>query len=120
MRDELIGLLAGLDKEGKEEDRAFYLEGFNGTGSYDTDRIMRGSLFIKNHCLSVFGGIQPDKLIAYLEQAYSGLGNDGLLQRFQMLVYPDSIEWQYRDQYPNREAANVVFDIFQNYQKLIF
>jgi hypothetical protein len=33
------------------------------------DSIMRGSLFIKNHCLSVFGGIQPDKLIAYLEQA---------------------------------------------------
>jgi hypothetical protein len=36
LRDELIGLLAGLDKEGKEEDRAFYLEGFNGTGSYDS------------------------------------------------------------------------------------
>ena len=120
LRDELIGLLAGLDKEGKEEDRAFYLEGFNGTGSYDTDRIMRGSLFIKNHCLSVFGGIQPDKLIAYLEQAYSGLGNDGLLQRFQMLVYPDSIEWQYRDRYPNREAANVVFDIFQKLSETNF
>ncbi|HNC03544.1 MAG TPA: DUF3987 domain-containing protein, partial [Agitococcus sp.] len=120
LRDELIGLLAGLDKEGKEEDRAFYLEGFNGTGSYDTDRIMRGSLFIKNHCLSVFGGIQPDKLIAYLEQAYSGLGNDGLLQRFQMLVYPDSIEWQYRDRYPNREAANVVFDIFKKLSETDF
>jgi len=120
LRDELIGLLAGLDKEGKEEDRAFYLEGFNGTGSYDTDRIMRGSLFIKNHCLSVFGGIQPDKLIAYLEQAYSGLGNDGLLQRFQMLVYPDPIEWQYRDRYPNREAANVVFDIFQKLSETDF
>jgi hypothetical protein len=120
LRDELIGLLAGLDKEGKEEDRAFYLEGFNGTGSYDTDRIMRGSLFIKNHCLSVFGGIQPDKLIAYLEQAYSGLGNDGLLQRFQMLVYPDPIEWQYRDRYPNREAANVVFDIFQKLSETNF
>jgi hypothetical protein len=120
LRDELIGLLAGLDKEGKEEDRAFYLEGFNGTGSYDTDRIMRGSLFIKNHCLSVFGGIQPDKLIAYLEQAYSGLGNDGLLQRFQMLVYPDPIEWQYRDRYPNREAANVVFGIFQKLSETDF
>ena len=68
----------------------------------------------------MFGGIQPDKLIAYLEQAYSGLGNDGLLQRFQMLVYPDSIEWQYRDRYPNREAANVVFDIFKKLSETDF
>ena len=112
LRDELIGLLASLDKEGREGDRAFYLEGFNGTGSYDTDRIMRGNIYIESHCLSVFGGIQPDKLIAYLEQANSGLGNDGLLQRFQLLVYPDPIEWQYRDRYPNKEAANAVFEIF--------
>ncbi len=112
LRDELIGLLSSLDKECNEEDRAFYLEGFNGTGSYDTDRIGRGHIFIQNHCLSVFGGIQPDKLIAYLEQAYSGLGNDGLLQRFQLLVYPDPIEWQYRDRYPNHEAFKAVLEIF--------
>ncbi|HNH45037.1 MAG TPA: YfjI family protein, partial [Agitococcus sp.] len=112
LRDELIGLLSSLDKEGNEGDRAFYLEGFNGTGSYDTDRIGRGHIYIQNHCLSVFGGIQPDKLIAYLEQAYSGLGNDGLLQRFQLLVYPDPIEWQYRDRYPNHEAFKAVLEIF--------
>ena len=120
LRDELIGLLASLDKEGREGDRAFYLEGFNGTGSYDTDRIMRGNIFIENHCLSVFGGIQPDKLIAYLEQANSGLGNDGLLQRFQLLVYPDPIEWQYRDRYPNKEAANAVFEIFKRLSETDF
>ncbi|MCB1660658.1 MAG: DUF3987 domain-containing protein, partial [Pseudomonadales bacterium] len=112
LRDELIGLLSSLDKEGNEGDRAFYLEGFNGTGSYDTDRIGRGHIFIQNHCLSVFGGIQPDKLIAYLEQAYSGLGNDGLLQRFQLLVYPDPIKWQYRDRHPNHEAFKAVLEIF--------
>jgi hypothetical protein len=120
LRDELIGLLASLDKEGREGDRAFYLEGFNGTGSYDTDRIMRGNIYIENHCVSVFGGIQPDKLIAYLEQANSGLGNDGLLQRFQLLVYPDPIEWQYRDRYPNKEAANAVFEIFKRLSETDF
>jgi len=120
LRDELIGLLSSLDKEGNEGDRAFYLEGFNGTGSYDTDRIGRGHIFIPNHCLSVFGGIQPDKLIAYLEQAYSGLGNDGLLQRFQLLVYPDPIEWQYRDRHPNKEAFKAVLEIFSRLKESDF
>ena len=42
-RDELIGLLASWEKEGKEGDKAFYLEGWNGTGSFNIDRIGRGS-----------------------------------------------------------------------------
>ena len=120
LRDELIGLLASLDKEGREGDRAFYLEGWNGTGSYNTDRIMRGSILIDSHCLSVFGGIQPDKLMAYLEQAYSGLGNDGLLQRFQMLIYPDPVAWEYRDRLPNWEAANKVQAIFERLSETDF
>src|SRR5699024_365760 len=60
-RDELSGFLANLEKDSEQQARSFYLEGFNGTGSYTVDRIMRGSLFIENHCLSVMGGIQPDK-----------------------------------------------------------
>ena len=32
-RDELVGLLAGWDRAGREEDRAFYLEGWNGNGA---------------------------------------------------------------------------------------
>jgi hypothetical protein len=82
LRDELIGLLASIDRDGKEGDRAFYLEGWNGIDSFDTDRILRGNINIENHCLSVFGGIQPDKLISYLESALHGLSNDGLLQLF--------------------------------------
>ncbi|HNL81154.1 MAG TPA: YfjI family protein, partial [Agitococcus sp.] len=113
MRDELMGWLAGLEKEGKQEDRAFYLEGFNGTGSKVVDRIMRGSTFIENHCLSVLGGIQPDKLIAYFEQQISGLGNDGLLQRFQLLVYPDAMTWGYRDRYQNKDALNAILELFK-------
>jgi len=59
-------------------------------------------------------------LIAYLEQAYSGLGNDGLLQRFQMLVYPDPIEWQYRDRHPNKEAFKAVLEIFSRLKESDF
>src|SRR5208337_4806446 len=63
LRDEVVGLLASWDKIGHEGDRTFFLEGWNGTDSFDTDRIGRGSILIPNLCVSVFGGIQPDKLI---------------------------------------------------------
>jgi hypothetical protein len=89
VRDELVGLLASWDKQGREGDRDFYLEGWNGCNDFDTDCIGRSSICTPDHCLSIFGGIRPDKLTAYLEQAAHALANDGMLQRFQLLVYPD-------------------------------
>lgn len=111
-RDELIGLLASWDKEGREGDRAFYLEGWNGTGSFNIDRIARGSLHIKNLCLSVFGGIQPELLERYLAGMSASLDNDGRVQRFQVLVYPDSVKWEWRDRYPVKGAREAVRDLF--------
>lgn len=116
-RDELVGLLASLDKDGGAG-RAFYLEGWNGTSSYQLDRIMRGAQYIPNHCLTIMGGIQPDKLIAYLEPAIKGLGNDGLMQRFQLLVYPDSEKWSYVDRIPDKDARNAVYSMFESIDKL--
>lgn len=112
-RDELVGLLASWEKEGHEGDRAFFLELWNGTGSFDTDRIGRGSIFIENLCGSIFGGTQPDKLIAYLEQASNALANDGMLQRFQLLVYPDPVKWEWIDRTPNKQARDRAFEIFE-------
>ncbi|WP_296488490.1 YfjI family protein [Rhodoferax sp.] len=111
-RDELIGLLASWDKEGREGDRAFYLEGWNGTGSFNIDRIARGSLFIPCLCLSVFGGIQPDLLERYLSGIATSMDNDGRIQRFQLLVYPDAVPWQWRDRYPVKGAREAVRDLF--------
>ena len=113
MRDELVGLIASWEKQGREGDRQFFLEAWNGTDDYDTDRIGRGTIIIPNLCVSIFGGMQPDKLTAYLEQASDALGNDGLLQRFQLLVYPDPIEWEYRDRVPNDAARERVDHIFE-------
>jgi len=113
VRDELVGLIASWDKSGREGDRQFFLEAWNGTDDYDTDRIGRGTIIIPNLCVTIFGGMQPDKLTAYLEQASDALGNDGLLQRFQLLVYPDPIEWEYRDQIPNDGARKRVDRIFE-------
>jgi len=111
-RDELIGLLASWEKEGREGDRAFYLEGWNGTGSFNIDRIARGSLHIPNLCLSVFGGIQPELLERYLAGMAASLDNDGRIQRFQVLAYPEPTPWQWRDRYPVKGAREAVRDLF--------
>lgn len=71
-RDELSGWLKSLDKYGREGDRAFYLEAWNGSGSFTVDRIGRGTVHIPALCLSVLGGIQPGPLSAYVAQATKG------------------------------------------------
>lgn len=112
-RDELVGFLVNLDREDRQADRAFYLEAWNGFGSYTTDRIGRGTIDTNNLCVSILGGIQPSKLTGYLMQAKDDLQNDGLLQRFQLLVYPDEPEdWKLVDEYPNKEARERAFRIF--------
>lgn len=116
LRDELTGWLASVDKDPSE--RAFYLEGYNGDKPYEFDRILRGNGFIENHCLSILGGIQPDKLITYLEPSIKGLGNDGLFQRFQMLVYPDPTQWKYVDRIPDKEARKEVYLFFKQIDEL--
>jgi len=116
LRDELTGWLESVDKDPSE--RAFYLEAFNGDKPYEFDRILRGHGYIENHCLSILGGIQPDKLITYLEPSIKGMGNDGLFQRFQVLVYPDATEWQYVDRIPNKLARNEVFELFKQVDEM--
>jgi len=106
VRDELAGWLATLERPGREGDREFYLEAWNGTNPYTVDRIGRGTLHIPALCLSILGTIQPGKLAAYISEAMSGgAGADGLLQRFQVLVWPDNIgEWRQPDRWPDTEA----------------
>jgi hypothetical protein len=110
VRDELVGLMASWEREGREGDRAFFLEAYNGDQSFDTDRIGRGHIHIPNLCLSLFGGTQPDKLTAYLEMATGALDNDGMLQRFQMLVYPDHRKWEWRDEAPDPSARDLAYE----------
>src|SRR5208337_3331522 len=114
-RDELIGWFRALDRDGREGDRAFYLEAWNGTGGYIYDRIGRGTLDIPALCLSVFGAITPGPLSAYSYQAQrGGIGDDGLLQRFQVLVWPDAPgEWINIDRFPDTKEKNRAWEIFK-------
>lgn len=111
-RDELVGLMLSCEREGHETDRAFYLEGWNGYGSYTVDRIGRGTVHVDNLCLSIFGSTQPDKITHYIQRSVHAFENDGLLQRFQLLVYPDPPQrWEYVDKKPNQEAKEAFYRI---------
>ena len=120
MRDELVGWMKTLDKQGHERDRAFYLEGWNGYGSYRIDRVERGSLRVEALCISVLGGIQPGKLLPYvLDATEGGTGDDGLLQRLQLIVWPEhSNDWKEIDRWPNSEARSRVNRIFDRLDRL--
>ena len=93
----------------------FYLESWNGTGSFDVDRIGRGSLHIPALCLSILGGIQPGPLSTYVYQATRGeKGVDGLLQRFQLLVWPDPpTTWRNVDRRPDAQARDKAYEVFK-------
>lgn len=119
-RDELAGWLASLDREGREADRGFWLECWNGTGSYTVDRITRGTIRIEACAASILGGMQPGKLAEYVRGAVKGgFFDDGLIQRFQLAVYPDiPASWRYSDCAVNSNAETVVFDVFKRLRGL--
>jgi hypothetical protein len=113
-RDELMGWLSTLDRAGHEGDRAFFLEAWNGDKPYHVDRIGRGSIHIPALCLSIFGGIQPGPLTSYVQDALSESEKaDGLLQRFQVLVWPDARPYERVDEDPDPATKGAVFKIFK-------
>lgn len=109
-RDELAGWLRSLEREDRKGDREFFLEAWNGTNPYTYDRIGRGTIHISALCLSIVGGIQPTKLARFVSEALDGgYAADGLLQRFQLLVWPeDDGHWELVDRSPDAEALETV------------
>ncbi|MFV3327120.1 YfjI family protein [Pseudomonas sp. NY15372] len=119
VRDELGGWLATIQSEDGSVARAFYLECFDGNGSFTYDRIGRGTLFIESCCLSLIGGIQPSRIASLVNAAISGEVDDGLIQRLQLAVYPDDIrEWRLVDRWPNQAAAKNVEQIIDHLDQL--
>jgi len=119
-RDELAGWLASLDREGREQDRAFWLECWNGTGPYTSDRIGRGTVRIEACAVSILGGMQPGKLAEYVRGAVrGGFSDDGLMQRFQLAVYPDlPASWRYTDRPMDRGAEECARTAFMRLRAL--
>ena len=114
-RDELTGWLHSLDKKGREQDRPFYLEGWNGKNPYPVDRVGRGSITVPFTCILNFGGIQPGPLRKLVAEAIRGdAGADGLLQRFNLtavcLAQPAFRKCDREADHAARAQVDAVFD----------
>ena len=105
-RDELVSLLKTLDREEYAPARGFFLTAWSGTQGYTFDRITRGKTHVEAACLSVLGSTQPGRLAEYVRRAVSGGGgDDGLIQRFGLLVWPDQTPtWRNVDRFPDGDA----------------
>ena len=119
IRDELSGLLARLENQEHQSERAFYLEAFNGNGSFTYDRIGRGTVNIENSTVSIIGGVQPARIAPIVRGAISGSSNDGLIQRLQMAVWPDDVRsWKWVDRQPNKEARQAYEKVYRDLYRL--
>jgi putative DNA primase/helicase len=114
VRDELTGWWSQLDRAGREGERAFCLQAWNGDTGHTIDRIGRGTVHVAACCMSMLGGIQPGRLRSYLADALKdGPSNDGLIQRFQLLVWPEfESKWEYVDRPPDQASEARVIQIF--------
>jgi putative DNA primase/helicase len=115
VRDELTGWLAELDRDGREGERSFFLQAWSGDQPYKLERIGRGSIYVPAVCVSLIGNIQPARLRWYLADAVRGGANDdGLFQRFQVMVWPDPPkgDWKLVDRPPNARALAIAERVF--------
>lgn len=112
-RDELSSFLAHLEQEQQAEARGFYLSGWSGKEGFRSDRILRGRTFIPAYALSVLGGIQPGPLERYVRGTFNGERADGLLQRFQLAVWPDMPSFEFVDRWPDKDLGSEVYRLFE-------
>ncbi|MFJ2385398.1 YfjI family protein [Pseudomonas protegens] len=119
VRDELGGWLSQMQTEDGAVARAFYLECFDGSGSFTYDRIGRGTVFIESCCMSMIGGIQPSRIAPLVRGAITGELDDGLVQRLQLAVWPDEHrEWTFVDRLPNKSAKDRMEAVIQKLDQL--
>jgi hypothetical protein len=113
-RDELMSLLRMLDREEYAAARGFFLTAWGGKEGYTFDRILRGTLHIEAACVSLLGGTQPGRIADFVKRSIDGgQGDDGMLQRFGLAVWPDSCGWREVDRYADGPARQGAFAVFQ-------
>jgi hypothetical protein len=117
-RDELLTLLVDLDCEEKAAARGFIMTGWAGKDHYSFDRIGRGTIRIKRVNLSMLGTTQPTRLANYIRSSLADK-NDGMVQRLQLLAWPDATAaWEDCDRHPNSGAREAAFSAFDRLARL--
>lgn len=112
--DELSSMFIRLSKDENCEERGLYLTGYNGNLPYSYDMVKRGTVLIPNAILSILGGAQPSKIKRFINEARNGSQDDGFLQRFQGVVYPDKKLMLPVDKESTQELENNLTQLFEN------
>lgn len=117
-RDELPTLFQEIQREEKAAVRGFLLTGWAGLEAYTFDRIQRGTTFIEAVNISLFGTAQPQR-IANLVASSTAKHDDGMIQRLQLLAWPDFVsEWVPADRMPDQRAQEAAFACCQRLSEL--
>ncbi|MEI7462430.1 MAG: DUF3987 domain-containing protein, partial [Pirellula sp.] len=113
--DELVGWMRSLDREDKAGVRQQFLTLWNGQGRLNIDRVIRGETVVESPCVGLFGCCTPGGLSDYVLAAIKGgRGDDGLMQRLQVIVWPDSPkEYRHVDQWPDSQARQLLAEVFE-------
>ena len=88
-RDELSGIVESFKKKGHENSRQFLLEGWNGNGDFRHDVLSRETKPIYGVALTLLGGTQPSVLNKMFTEMKQDQNNDGFIQRFQLVAFPN-------------------------------
>lgn len=110
-RDELLSLLADLDRKEKAADRGFLMTGWSGLDAYTFDRIGRGTTYVPSVTISMFGTTQPSRIANYVSGSLASF-DDGMVQRLQILVWPDNMpNWVPMDSPSDKSAQARAFQM---------
>ncbi len=114
--DELVGWLRKLDRDDQAGVRQQFLTLWNGHGRLNIDRIGRGETVVESPCVGVFGCATPGGLSDYVAAAMrGGRGDDGMMQRLQISVWPDSPkEYRHVDRWPDTIARRGLAKVFES------
>lgn len=111
-RGEVVSLWTEWSNPDKAAMRGFMMAGWGGQDSYTFDRIGRGTIRDAMVNLSLFGTTQPQRISAYIRESLRQM-DDGMVQRFQLLGWPDfNTPFHEVDRYPNVAAQRAAFECF--------
>jgi hypothetical protein len=117
-RDEVVALFADLANPEKASARGFYLSGWGGTESYTFDRIARGTVAIPSVNISVCGTTQPGRIAGYIRESLRRL-DDGMVQRLQLLAWPDfGGTFREVDRHPDSDAREAAHGCYTDLAEL--
>ena len=117
-RDEIASLWTEWSNPEKAAMRGFMMAGWGGQDGYTFDRIGRGTIRISRVNLSLFGTTQPQRISSYIRESRKQM-DDGMVQRFQLLAWPDFDDaFREVDRHPNEKAHQNAFRCYERIASL--